>query len=313
MKTKLIIFATLAAALAYWVLPSRGFEYTVSQEELREARQKLIPLHETIGKPQLGDWLTQHKERGQTFEQYLKCGPIMPWGIRDTIYIQPIGTFSPERQKILDETLAFMRIFFGREVITQPPIALEHIPEKARRVHPDWGDQQILTTYVLNDILKPTLPEDGAVGLAFTASDLWPGKGWNFVFGQASTRSRVGVWSIYRNGDPAVNETAYKLCLRRTIKTAIHETAHMFTLLHCTLYECGMCGSNNRGESDRRPLTFCPECDMKVCWATQQEPIARYQKLVEICRELGLEEEAVMYEKSIEVLKLNAKSDASTL
>ena len=38
--------------------------------------------------------------------------------------------------------------------------------------------------------------------LAITAFDLWPGPGWNFVFGQASLTERVGVWSMARNGDP---------------------------------------------------------------------------------------------------------------
>ena len=66
--------------------------------------------------------------------------------------------------------------------------------------------------------------------LALTASDLWPGQGWNFVFGEASLRQRIGVWSIYRNGDP---ETDFQLCLRRTLSTASHETGHILGMAHC--------------------------------------------------------------------------------
>lgn len=293
---------SLVAALASIALAA-GFEFKVSKKELKNDRLKLVPLHQQLGKPKRDEWLAEHKEPGQTFDQYLSCDPIIPWGIRDTIYIQPIGGFSAEQQKVLDETVAFMKIFFDRDVIVQSAIPLEKVPAEARRVHPAWGDQQILSTYVLHSVLKPGLPENAAVGLAFTASDLWPGEGWNFVFGQASLRSRVGVWSIYRNGDPAVSDSAYQLCLRRTIKTAIHETSHMFTMWHCILYECGMCGSNHRTESDQRPIYFCPECDMKVCWATQQKPLERYQKLLNFCRDHGLEDEADLYAKSIEALQ----------
>lgn len=39
--------------------------------------------------------------------------------------------------------------------------------------------------------------------IAFTNADLWPGEGWNYVFGQASLADHVGVWSIHRYGDPS--------------------------------------------------------------------------------------------------------------
>jgi len=138
-----------------------------------------------------------------------------------------------------------------------------------------------------------------AMTLALTAADLWPGKGWNFVFGQASLRDRVGVWSLYRNGDPDKDKASYQLCLKRTIKTAVHETGHMFSILHCTAWECCMNGSNTREESDRHPLWFCPECNAKVCWATRVDPVPRYRKTVEVCKKLGFEEERAFYEKSL--------------
>ena len=47
---------------------------------------------------------------------------------------------------------------------------------------------------------------------------------------------------------------------RFALITATHETGHMFSMLHCTAYECCMCGSNHREESDRRPVYLCPEC-----------------------------------------------------
>ena len=68
----------------------------------------------------------------------------------------------------------------------------------------------------------------------------------------ANLRDRVGVWSIHRYGDPDASKSAYKLTLERALKVAVHETSHMFSLRHCTAYECVMGGSNSLDESDRR-------------------------------------------------------------
>ena len=269
---------------------------------LRPLTRKLRPLHRRISKPAPGDWLDQHRETGQTFRQYVAARPVTLAGKRRVIYIQPLGDFTASQRRIVSLTSDFMSRFYNVSVIVKDTLPLEVIPDKARRRHPSWGMPQVLSSYVLDDVLKPRFPKDAVAFLAFTASDLWPGKGWNFVFGQASLRERVGVWSIYRNGDPDESDAAFRLCLRRTLKTAVHETGHMFTMKHCTLYECGMCGSNHREESDRRPLWFCPECVAKVWWATGADPVKRYEQLAEFCDENGLDTEAVFCRRSAQTL-----------
>lgn len=270
--------------------------------QLQAKMERLVPLHTLLGQPRPGDWLVAHPEPGQTFAEYLASKPNTPQGKRNVIYIQPVGDFTDTQRKIVTRTADFMGRYFNRTVNVQKDLPLSVIPDKARRKHPSWGMDQILTTYVLDEVLKPRLPDDAAASIAFTASDLWPGEGWNFVFGQASLRDRVGVWSIYRNGDPNADAGAFRLCLRRTLKTATHETGHMFSIQHCTKYECNMCGSNNREESDRRPLEVCPECMAKICWATGADPAGRFRKLAEFCREQGLQAEQEFYEKSLAAL-----------
>jgi hypothetical protein len=81
-------------------------------------------------------------------------------------------------------------------------VPLSDIPARGRRRHAEWGGKQFLTTFILREILEPNVPDDALAYLAFTARDLWPGRGWNFVFGQGNLRRRVGVWSIHRNGWP---------------------------------------------------------------------------------------------------------------
>jgi archaemetzincin len=265
--------------------------------------RKLLPLHTKLGKPRPGDWLAEHEEPGQTFRQYVRSHPIKSDGQRRIIYVQPLGEFNPTQEKIVRQTAEFMGIYFGLPVKIREGLPLELIPQEARRKHPQWGMDQILTPYVLHGVLWPRLPKDAAAFIALTASDLWPGQGWNFVFGQASLARRVGVWSLYRFGDPDQSDEAYRLCLRRTLKTATHETGHMFSMMHCTLYECNMCGSNHLAESDRHSLALCPHCLAKLCHATGVDPARRYEKLIGFCKTHGLKPEQEFYQKSLDALR----------
>lgn len=277
------------------VKPSRA-------ERLKRAAAKLAPLQKTISEPRSGDWLDRHDEAGQTFDEYLEMFPDPPGKSLAVIYIQPIGEFSAEQKKVVQETARFLAAFFNRRCAFLKPVPLSAIDEKAKRKHPSWGMDQLLTTYLVDEILVKRKPRDADMVIGLTAVDLWPGRGWNFVFGQAHINKRVGVWSLYRNGDPAESEEEYRLCLLRTIKTAAHEAGHLYGIMHCTAYECGMCGSNHREESDRRPLWFCRECMPKVCWATASEPAERSRKLAVICDVIDLPDEANYYRKVDKIL-----------
>jgi len=295
------LFISLIMLLANFAITSSFCAEKERVKELNNHIFQLRPLHKKMGKTQPGDWLLYHKERGQSFALYISGDPVTVTKTRNKIYIQPIGKFSDDEKKIVRLTAKFLNAFYGLPVITKKNFPLSKIPEKARRVN--WGTEQLLTTYILYDVLKPNLPDDAILYLGLTASDLWPGKGWNFVFGQASLREKVGVWSIQRNGNPSGTAEEFRLCLLRTLKTASHEAGHMFSIRHCTAYECGMCGSNSRPESDRRPLAFCPECHAKVIWATKTDPAKRLNKLIEFCKENKLKEEAEFYKKELKAIE----------
>jgi archaemetzincin len=255
---------------------------------IRAAGEKLRPLHRRKSPPRPGEWLDRHKEVGQTFDAYLQESPNRPNARRTTIYLQPLGDLDADQGRLVALTGELLGLFYGVPVKRLDPIGLDAIPPEARRVHPEWGDRQILSTYVL-DRLRRSRPDDAVAVLALTTADLWPGQGWNFVFGQASLGDRVGVWSLYRLGDPRKDFTT---ALRRTLKTAVHETGHMLGIRHCTAYECGMNGSNHQAEADGRPLGFCPECEMKVWWACRLDPAARDRRLAAFAESHGLDREA---------------------
>lgn len=268
-----------------------------------EVEARLRPLATPLAKPAQGDWLAEHKEDGQTFAAYLRAKPVRKSATQGTIYICLLGDFTPEQNKVLETTRKYLEIFYQVPVKVHKKMPVLDVPARARRVHPTWGGEQILSTYVLDEVLKPDRPKDALAYLAFTSSDLYPDPAWNFVFGQASLRERTGVWSIHRNGDPAKGEQEYQLCLRRTLHTASHETGHILTIQHCTAFDCNMNGVNSQDEGDRKPLTMCHVCLRKVCWNLQVEPVKYLGELESFCREQKLTAEADWYHDAAAVLQ----------
>ena len=287
------------------VRPSEEAQSQPSKDLRRvmEVMQAIKPLGQPLGKPREGDWLYHHKEHGQPFAVYLRSDPVVPTTRRRTIYIQPLGEFTAKQRQVVTLASQYISACYGLPVKMQKDLSLELIPASARRTHPSWGDKQILSTYVLDDVLGKRLPKDAFASIAFTPSDLWPGEGWNFVFGQASLRDRVGVWSIYRFGDPDKDKEEFRQCLRRTIATGAHELGHMFSIEHCIYYSCVMCGSNNLPEADSRPLTFCSVCMGKVLWATGMTAEDHYSKLAEFCRKQGMDDDAKAFNKALAAVR----------
>jgi archaemetzincin len=264
-----------------------------------ELETKLRPLAEPLPPPLPGDWLAEHPEPGQTFAEYLAANPVRKSDKLHTIYLCLVGDFSEAQRRILDLTQDYLAIFFDCPVQVQRQIALASIPARARRTHPSWGDFQLLTGYILHEVLEPEQPADALAYLALTASDLWPGRDWNFVFGQANLRQRTGVWSIYRNGVPDEDFTLY---LRRTVGTSSHELCHVLTMRHCTAFHCLMNGSNHQEERDTRPMYLCPVCLRKLCWNLQVEPVPYLARLKSFCQQNHLHPERGWYEQAMAAL-----------
>lgn len=271
----------------------------LSLAKIKRTITKLRPLHKKPEKPKDGEWLKTHKEAGQTFSKYRKSQPNVLSGRRRKLYVQPIGDFTETDQSLISTSADFLSIYFQCEVIIKERLSETIIPDSAQREHPSWGVHQLLTSHILNEVLAPELPDDAFATIAFTKSDLWPGEGWNFVFGYASLRERVGVWSLARFGDPEKDDETKKQCLLRTIKVATHETGHMFSINHCVKYRCNMQGSNSLEESDSQPLYLCPECHAKILHATGCQPKERFKKLIEFCNTHELEDQKEYFQRAL--------------
>jgi archaemetzincin len=267
-----------------------------AEARLAKAQAAITSLH-TLKKPlQPGDWLETHKEPGQTFAQFRSQNASRNYS-RPVLYIQPLGDFTKEEEQVVKDTAEVMQIFFGVKAQFLEPLPSSLVPKEARRINKYTEHPQLLTDYILEELLAPKLPSDALAVIAFTATDLWPGEGWNFVFGQALFDKPVGVWSLARMGDP---KTEHLKCLQRTLKIALHETGHMLGIKHCTAYECGMNGTNSLEETDRHPAAFCPVCERKLWWALEVDIMTRYQQLSGFAMRKGLSEEAAFWGASFQ-------------
>ena len=273
------------------------------RRDLGAFAERLRALHREKRAPGSSDWLASHPERGQTFAEYLATNPNRRTARHTTIYLMPLGEVRPEHERAFSATAEFLARYYGLPTERLAAFDLSNVPKGARRVHPSWGDRQIRTGYLLDEVLLPRRPRDAVALLGLTTSDLYPSDDFNFVFGQASLAERVGVWSVYRYGDPSAGQTEYQRFLRRTLKVAAHETGHMLGIWHCTAYECAMNGSNHLAEMDARPVELCPECVQKAWWATGVDPATRFAALAEYCEALGFEDDAGFYRASLAALQ----------
>lgn len=265
-----------------------------------QAITKIEPFFERMGKPQQFDWLSSFQEKGQTFDEFLGLKPKKIEGKRQNLYILPLGNFSAAQEKIVNSAAEYLSVFYGmplkrlpRQDYKRPFRIADHRPKT------EYKAEQIRTGYIFDSILKPQLPEDAAALIAFTSEDIYPDASMLFVFGQATLTDRVGVFSLARLSRNTDNTTF----LKRAVKIATHEVGHMFNFRHCTKYECVMSGTNHLGETDRRPIDACPECTAKACWLTDASFAERYKKLAEVCRRLGLKDEAADFDKKAAALK----------
>jgi archaemetzincin len=271
---------------------------------LRRAFSADAPEFDPIPKPGPHDWLAVHPESGQTFDQFKASHPNRPTESRRVIYLQPLGEFPADRSPSIEKLREFAAAFFAMDVKSLP-VSLGASKFSTRR-NPNTGNLQILTGDVLN-FSKARLPADALCLLAITMEDLYPEPSWNFVFGQASLRDRVGVYSFARYdpafyGEPRASDYE-SLLLRRSCKVLAHETAHMFGLAHCTFFNCLMNGSNHLAESDRRPLHLCPSCLRKLQWSIGFDVLKRYRALERVTRADAFPDEAHWFSRRIKVLR----------
>ena len=258
---------------------------------------------EPIPTPGPGDWLAVHHEFGQSFDAFVNAMPNKPGDLRATLVLQPLGRFDHPGAPAPETLRRFTELYFGMPTQVLPAIDLGHVEVTSRR-EPGLRQRQVLTGDLL-DLLRANLPDHAFCYVGITMEDLYPGEDWNYVFGQASLRNRVAVYSFVRYfpefwGEESADPT---LVMRRSLKVLAHETAHAFGIRHCTAHLCVMNGSNHLEESDSKPLHLCPQDLRKLQWSVGFEVNERYRLLAELYRELSLDDEAEWIDRRLRSLQ----------
>ena len=258
--------------------------------------------------PGFADWLAQHEETGQTFDQYVQAKPNRPGlGGRSTLYLLPLGEFAEEVSPDLEVLKRHMTLYYApMSVKILPMIPEQKVPVSSRENsmtnRKQWHTGEMLRW------LKSQLPRDAYGLLAVTMTDLYPGENWNFVFGQATYKNRVGVFSFARFhpqlgfGD-AEQEDADFVALRRACKVLTHEMGHMFGIKHCIYYECNMNGANSLPEMDSTPMHLCPVCLRKLQSVVGFDPVGRYEELEGFYQKEKFEKELQWVKGRVEFVK----------
>ncbi len=252
-----------------------------------------------IPAPARDDWLNVAAEKGQSFEGFTRAATNRAEGTRQHIYVQPIGEVLRAQHELLLQLQAFGSAFFARPVRLLPPIDVLVGTGIAERTNTLTGVTQLKTRDIL-PLLARKSPADAMCVLGFTAYDLYPDDGWNFVFGEAMLDERVGVFSVARYDPRFYDKPADPaLLLRRASKVLAHETCHMRGIRHCIFFNGLMNGSNHLAESDRRPLEVCPVDLRKLHWLLGFDIVERYRILREFWRGAGIGEPADWIERRL--------------
>jgi archaemetzincin len=251
------------------------------------------------------DWLSEHAEKGQTYDQFrLIISRVKPRANQQALCILPIGEFNTKAPSL--ETLrGYCERFFCLPTRILPALPMDQVPAKSR-INAGTQKPQWLTTEILY-WLQSQKPKDAFAVIAVTMQDLYPHERWNFVFGQAFQQGGVGVFSFARYHpqfyDVKDLSDDSSLVLARSAKVLSHEMGHLFGLKHCVFYECIMNGSNHLAETDACPMHLCPVCLRKLHLSLRFDLIRRESQLLKFYEEQQLQSEADWSRRYLEKLQ----------
>ncbi len=251
---------------------------------------ELSDLYPKLGQPQPGEWLYEHNEQGQTFAEFKQQTPISAIISNGKLYLLPLGVVNKDLIAALRD---YLQAVYNLDVIILQEYDILKIPDSVTR------NNQIKTTYILQNILEPILPADAITLMAITGTDLYPDENWNFVFGEANIQNRVGVSSFARYGEYGINDSTNKLIIYRLLKTTTHEILHALGMQHCVGYACVLNGSNSLNESDNKPLIICPACLEKLQFILPESYHGYFERTLKFYQQYHFEKEIQFCEQAL--------------
>ena len=94
----LLLLSTPAIAQVPALVPR---QMMLREEKLEPRFERLKGLHRPLARPRPGDWLAQHHEAGQSVAEYAASSPVRATPERRTLYLQPVGDFTPKQKEVM--------------------------------------------------------------------------------------------------------------------------------------------------------------------------------------------------------------------
>eukprot|EP00928_Gymnodinium_smaydae_P074503 TRINITY_DN57549_c0_g1_i1.p1 TRINITY_DN57549_c0_g1~~TRINITY_DN57549_c0_g1_i1.p1 ORF type:complete len:1191 (+),score=165.92 TRINITY_DN57549_c0_g1_i1:248-3574(+) len=320
------------------------------REAARANKEKNIPQwyrpcesYRPIAIPEVGEWLAEHKESGQSFKSWERVSmKVRPHGHVNVIEIVLIGPW-PLNAPPLEALTRYCEAFFmGCKVrIAEQAFPISSFAARSRCGIE--GQLQICINDAMEALCKRRPARDVLCSVAITMADIYPiknGVAWNFVFGQASLVDGVGIFSFsrfYPSGNFPLQWTGQDVAtgaydagtdgegmdavglsnmLRSSCKVLTHEIGHIFGIRHCIYYECLMCGSNNLEEGEKKPAFLCPVDLRKLQSACGFDVEERYRALASLCDEFGWKDDSAWIRQRLgqtDIAELDAQPDMSQI
>ena len=255
--------------------------------------------YKPIPPPGPNDWLMNHKEYGQTFNEYKNFGFHEIQAIKgkmgnknlikkEVIYIVPLNyNINPSfDENFITSIIVFCQSYFHDMQFRKLNIEINHKNVEYRKY--EDGSYQINACTLIEKIYKK-MPEDAYCLIGITDVDIYndvrvikprewiyyppPYKN-NFCYELNSYKYWVSLCSIARfdpmfskDSPPSSEEekaaSFFKL-LKRSIKMVVKNISHMFGLKNCIFFSCVMNGFGSMKEFDSRPVEICPCCLRKI-------------------------------------------------
>ena len=205
-----------------------------------------------------------------------------------TIYLQEFGEFN---QDFIKSLCKFCELFYPKLLVKCLPVLKFETELSAIKKRKNiYGDQ-----YLAQDILaymEKRVPKDAYCVMGITLKDIYPGDSWNFVYGWAKYKARVGIFSFLRWDDDfaegSTKEINWNEIVYPSMRTMVHEIGHMFGITHCVYNRCLMNGFNHIEENYLNPLEFCPICFRKIITNIGFDRTERYKDLISYCKSSNL-------------------------
>mmetsp|Transcript_22855 Transcript_22855/g.52329 ORF Transcript_22855/g.52329 Transcript_22855/m.52329 type:complete len:465 (-) Transcript_22855:15-1409(-) len=290
---KLLRFEVPSAATRRLAVGSTRGEKFLMRQVLRFAEAWFEP----VPPPRIQDWLSCHKESGQTFDDFKlaheeRLGSFALDTNRRCIHVLPLS--SHNEQEIPSEALKTLHGIITAFFMPCRVALLRRAPQTSR------CDTAVVEAAEVLQHMSNGLRADSLMTIALTP-DAVRSHG-SCTVGVVGHASRLGVFSLQCAMPQNDNEKAEQFDFERAAKLVLHEISHMMGLLHCCYYRCLMNGSCTVEELDGTPPYLCAMCLKKLHLVLGFDPLQRYAALSQAWYNARSEATAAWYATRVELV-----------